>query len=212
MIGPAPADTLPALYEALAKAAANFLPIAKNRTVKIATRAGGSYLFRYADLDAIIAATRPSLAACGLSVVQPILTTEGGTVLATTLLHSGGGYLTSSVPLPGMTGDPKEYGALITYLRRYAYTALLCVASDDDLDQDGGGSVRALAPDRLAAHLQAIADAPTYGVLKTAYAAALAEAEQVGDADAIKRFAKARDAKMAAASGASTKGAGNADG
>lgn len=125
------------LFAALAKAQGAFQAIAKNRTVKIPTKNGGNYTFRFADLEAIIAATRPALTDNGLSVVQVVRTGA----LVTILGHESGAALESSVTLPDMhpAADPKEYGAKITYLRRYAYQSMVCVIADDDLDEDGEG-------------------------------------------------------------------------
>lgn len=129
-----------ALYAALAKAQGEFAPLAKNRSVEIAMRSGGKYRFRYADLEAVLAATRPALASNGLAVIQRIAPVAGSNVnqLVTTLVHSDGGHIESVVNLPADNyGDIKNLGAAISYLRRYSYTALVCVAADDDLDEDG---------------------------------------------------------------------------
>lgn len=133
-------NKMAALYAALSKAQGEFAPLAKNRTVTIKTKQGYSYEFRYADLEAVLAATRPALAANGLAVIQRIAPVAGSNVnhLITTLVHADGGHIESAVNLPAENyGDIKNFGAAISYLRRYAYTALVCVAADDDLDEDG---------------------------------------------------------------------------
>jgi hypothetical protein len=132
-------DKQAALYAALAKAQGAFAPIAKNRAVQIRMKEGGTYRFEYADLEASIAATRPALTVNGLAVVQSIGNTEG-LHLDTVLVHADGGMMYSRVPLPNNDmRDPKAFGAILTYLRRYEYNALLCLAADDDLDEDGTG-------------------------------------------------------------------------
>lgn len=126
-----------ALYAALAKAQGEFLPIAKNRNVKITMKSGGSYQFRYADLEAIIAGTRKALSANGLAVVQMLESTGAGTLLVTKLVHAEGGVVYSDVKLPAPSdSDPKAFGAVVTYYRRYAYSAAVGVAADDDLDEN----------------------------------------------------------------------------
>ncbi len=129
------------LATALAKAQGAFRAIVKNREVKIATKSGSSYNFKYADLEELIDATRVHLAANGLSVVQLII----GTSLRTALLHESGEQLISEMPLGAAAGgdDIKTFGAKVSYLRRYAYQSMLCLAADDDLDEDGteGGPV-----------------------------------------------------------------------
>lgn len=123
-----------ALYAALAAAQAEFLPIAKNRKVVIKGDRS-SYEFRYADLEAINAATRPALSKHGLAVFQTI---DNGR-LSCVLSHSSGGTISSSVPIQDASAksDPKQFGGLITYMRRYLVAAILCVAADDDLDENG---------------------------------------------------------------------------
>lgn len=126
---------IPRLAAALAAAQAKFKPLAKNREVTIRPKERAAYTFRYADLQACIEATRPALAEQELAVIQTIT----GGELITTLVHSSGEAVSSSIPLgtPRDLAEPKAYGAAVTYLRRYAYTAILCLAADDDLDEDG---------------------------------------------------------------------------
>jgi hypothetical protein len=139
---PAPAvDMGPAaaLYAALAKAQGQFQPIVKNRDVVIAMKSGGSYRFRYADLEEITAKTRPALSQNGLALVQTVEHGQQGPLLVCRLMHAQGGMMASEVTMPTARdlGDPKAFGAAITYLRRYMVTAMLGVAADDDLDEDG---------------------------------------------------------------------------
>jgi hypothetical protein len=134
-IGPAAA-----LMAALAKAQGEFKPIEKNREVEIIMKSGGKYRFRYADLEEIIAKTRPALSANGLSMIQTIEHSQAGQLLTCKLMHAGGGIITSELPIPSARefgGDPKSFGALISYHRRYMVTSMLGVAADDDLDEDG---------------------------------------------------------------------------
>lgn len=129
-----------ALMAALAKAQGEFKPIEKNREVTIQTKSGHSYKFRYADLEEIFTKTRPALSANGLSLIQTVEHGQNGQMLTCKLMHSGGGIITSEVLIPSARefgGDPKAFGAAITYFRRYMVTAMLGVAADDDLDADG---------------------------------------------------------------------------
>ena len=133
-------DPLAQLYGALAKAQGDFLPLAKNREVEIAMSKGGRFRFRYADLEAVLASTRPAMAKHGLSVHQVVegVPNTPSSELVTVLAHEGGGTVRSVMPLPSNHGgDIKSFGATLTYLRRYALTSLLCIAADDDLDEDG---------------------------------------------------------------------------
>lgn len=119
------------LFAALAKAQAEFPAIPKNRTVTIRHKSGAQHSFRYAELDTIIAATRPALSKHGLSVLQPI----DGDKLTTVVTHEGGGTIKSVMQMPHMEADLKIYGAALSYLRRYQYQAMLCLAPDDDIDE-----------------------------------------------------------------------------
>ena len=125
-------ESIAALSAALAVAQGEFKPLAKNRHVTISMKSGGSFKFRYADLEATIDATRPALSKNGLSIIQPIVDDR----LLTLLIHSSGEFIESSLPLPSSVGDdPKQYGAKISYLRRYQYQSIVCVMADDDLDE-----------------------------------------------------------------------------
>lgn len=129
-----------ALMAAMAKAQGEFLPIEKNREVTITTKSGHSYKFRYADLEEIFSKTRPALASNGLALIQTVEHGQQGPLLSCKLMHAAGGMITSEVLIPSardMAGDPKAFGAAITYFRRYMVTAMLGVAADDDLDADG---------------------------------------------------------------------------
>lgn len=127
------------LYAALAKAQGQFLAIEKNRAVEISMKTGGRYKFRYADLEEILTKTRPALSSNGLALIQRVVQTEAGPILECSLMHADGGVITSEVQIPGARelADPKAFGAAITYHRRYLVTAMLGVAADDDLDEDG---------------------------------------------------------------------------
>lgn len=131
-------EKMPELFAALATAQGAFPEIPKNRHVVIKPREGAAYTFDYADLQQILAAVRPALSANGLSIVQPVIPDEAGeSWLVTALLHTSGAALVSRVPAPQPTADPKQYGGLLTFMRRYLLCSLLCIAADADLDDDG---------------------------------------------------------------------------
>jgi len=132
-----------AMFAALAKAQGGFQDIKKNREVTVRPRDKPSYTFRYADLDAAIKATRKPLSEHGLFVIQPLNDVNERTseaVIETILGHEEGGTITSRLRVINDYPDPKQFGAVVTYLRRYAYTSMLNIAADDDLDEDGSPS------------------------------------------------------------------------
>lgn len=122
------------LASALAKAQLEFSPIRKGRTAKIFSPKG-NYTYQYADLADVISATTPALSKHGLVISQPVeLRVQEGTV-TTLLLHSSGQWLGSTCSF--LVGDRmQETGSRITYLRRYALSGMLGVASEDDTDGD----------------------------------------------------------------------------
>lgn len=129
-----------ALFAALAAAQAAFDPIAKNQEAVIRPRDAAKmpYTFVYADFAEIIACTRPALTANGLSIVQPLVPRGDGLVLMTILLHAGGATMSSECEAPNRdVADLKEFGGRYNYMRRYQYQGLLCLASEDDIDEDG---------------------------------------------------------------------------
>lgn len=125
-------EALAKLFGALAAATSEFTPIHKNRQVTIKSEKG-SYSFVYAELSESIDATRPALAKNGLAVVQPYTKLGDVAILRTVLSHSGGGLMVLACEIP-RAQNIKDLGGSLTYLRRYTYNALLCLAADEDLD------------------------------------------------------------------------------
>lgn len=133
MIDDARAD----LHAALAAAQGEFPAIVKDKKVQ-----GRSYAFSYASLDTILDAVRPALVKHGLAVSQ----TFRGDELVTLLLHKGG-WSVESVLLVGQAGGAwQEFGKAVTYARRYALTAILGVAAEDDDDDPGERKPQATTP------------------------------------------------------------------
>lgn len=99
------------------------------KTVKVATKTGGSYTFKYADLSACMAAAAPLLAQKGLSVTQLITDRK----LITILAHKSGQWFKSEIGI-GNASDYQALGSAITYLKRYSYCAILGIVADDDDD------------------------------------------------------------------------------
>jgi hypothetical protein len=118
------------LAAALAKAHAEFPSIKKDKTVKVATKTGGSYTFAYAPLDSILSAVRPVLANHGLSVMQ----TVDGDQLVSVLVHESGETLMARCSIIFERGTAQEYGSSLTYARRYSISLLLNLCPDEDED------------------------------------------------------------------------------
>ncbi len=129
-------ETLMALTASLAKASAEFDEVTRNKEVKVKTQQG-EYKFKYATLDAIIAATFPALHKNGIVVIQMPVMAGNRLVLLSRLMHESGEFIESGLPLQG-GNDPKALGSAITYARRYVLSALLGVAAEED--DDGGAA------------------------------------------------------------------------
>ena len=108
-------------------------------TVKVATKTGGSYTFDYATLPHIIETIKPHLKECGLSYSQLI---NGGGVF-TMLMHNSGQYIASYTNFESKVDSLQDFGGKITYLKRYALTAILGIAADDDDDGNSASGNKA---------------------------------------------------------------------
>jgi hypothetical protein len=101
---------------------------------------------KYADLAAVIKAASPVLAKHGLAVSQHVTTGEdGGSRLATWLLHESGQYICEAMPLLLPKEDPQGQGSAITYARRYSYMAVLGLVADED-DDGNRASTQVMPP------------------------------------------------------------------
>jgi hypothetical protein len=91
---------------------------------------------KYADLAAVVAATRPVLFAHGLAVTQVFCPseTEKVIVIETVLIHKSGQFWSGVLTMPLDKATPQATGAAMTYARRYCYSALLGVITEKDLD------------------------------------------------------------------------------
>lgn len=123
------------LFAALAKAQGMLSAPPKNREVEVFSRRTQSkYKFKYATLDAIIDHVRKPLTENGLWFVQTLQNGDGRYKLITRLTHSSGQYIESETPLLVDAADNQAFGSALSYMRRYALSAILGVAADDDDD------------------------------------------------------------------------------
>lgn len=92
------------------------------------------YNTTYADLGTVIRAVKDSLGDVGVAVIQsPTLTDAQGYVCLTTrLLHESGEWLEDTCSSPLQFTDPQAFGSAVSYLRRYALTAMLGLYQRDD--------------------------------------------------------------------------------
>ncbi len=135
---PAPPDMsaqIDRIADALAKAQAQIRAAAKDRE-------NPHLRTRYATLASVWDAAREALTSNGLSVTQPSsFSMEKKTVLVVTvLLHPSGQWIRNELELPVAQATPQGIGSVITYARRYALSAVVGIAPDDETEDDGTGT------------------------------------------------------------------------
>jgi len=87
----------------------------------------------YASLGDVLAVCKEPLASNGLSILQLVGSDTKGTYLETILLHSSGESICSTLTVtPTKANDLQALGSAITYCRRYALQAMMCIPSVDD--------------------------------------------------------------------------------
>lgn len=95
---------------------------------------------KYADLGDILEGIDEAMAAATLAVVQSVEKPEAGISVTTRIIHTSGQWIEfgpTTLPVEKMT--PQSAGSAITYARRYALSAALCLVADDDDDGNGAG-------------------------------------------------------------------------
>jgi hypothetical protein len=140
--------TFAKLAAALAKAQANYGDLKASQVAD-----AEKYVYKYADLAAVLAAVRPALNAAGIALLQGVAMqrpqgSSGLIVLVETrLIDQSGEWLATTVKLPSGEVAPQKVGSLVSYLRRYALLAMVGVAAEDD---DGKEAQQAAPPKRTA--------------------------------------------------------------
>jgi hypothetical protein len=94
---------------------------------------GGSFTYKYASLPAILKACNPVLHKHKLAISQSF---DNGDIV-TSLIHESGDEMQSRMACSADGLKPQDFGAKITYYRRYAIVAMLGIAPDDDTDAAG---------------------------------------------------------------------------
>lgn len=95
------------------------------------------YKSKYATLENILTAAKPHLKKHGLAVVQ----FPEGDGLTTMIVHESGEALQATANLHMKDATPQGQGSAITYMRRYALSAALGIATEDD--DDGNAASKA---------------------------------------------------------------------
>ena len=108
------------------------------KAIKVAKKDSENPFFKsaYADLVSVVKASREALCDNGLSIIQRIDKEEGRLILFTRLGHASGQWMESMIPITPPNSNIQTLGSYLTYLRRYAYAALVGVVASDE-DDDG---------------------------------------------------------------------------
>ena len=85
---------------------------------------------KYATLENFLDTIKPTLAKCGLSFSQ----FPDGEGLTTILMHTSGEFLKANTKMTLRDQTPQGQGSAITYMRRYAPSAVLGIATQEDDD------------------------------------------------------------------------------
>jgi hypothetical protein len=99
------------------------------------------YKSKYATLDNVLDTIKEPMALNGLSFSQ-FPTNDG---LTTILMHTSGEWMQSWVKFTPKDATPQSQGSAITYMRRYALSAILGIATevdDDGAKASGTGKVK----------------------------------------------------------------------
>lgn len=81
---------------------------------------------KYADYNAVVSSTRGDLQEQGLRVKQVLGHIDGNLAVTTRLIHiESGQFIQDTAPVAHKPSDPQSQGSGITYMKRYAYVAML---------------------------------------------------------------------------------------
>lgn len=121
------------LAEALAKAQLEFTAVKKSRTASIPTKSGKDYSYNYADLADVLDMCRPILNKHGIALSQPLRLMDGK-IRVSTRIQLGAEVLESDGIAINENLLPREFGAMLTYWRRYDGSSFLGISTEDDID------------------------------------------------------------------------------
>lgn len=89
------------------------------------------YRSNFATLEGIWTTIRPTLVKHGLSISQ---LPTGENELTTILLHVSGEFISATIKMTPKDSTPQSQGSAITYMRRYAMSAILGLVTEEDDD------------------------------------------------------------------------------
>jgi ERF superfamily len=148
------------LAEALSAFQAETITFKKQKTATVRGRSQTGkdyeYTYKYADLGDILPVVNPLLSKHGLSWSSKLKRDEAGELmLYFRLLHVSGETDDGEMPL-GVPKNckPQELGSAMTYMRRYAITAQLNLATEEDDDAQAAQSAARQSPQPTSAPVE----------------------------------------------------------
>lgn len=143
-------EKLDLVFASFAAAQAEMPNIIKSADVKVQTRTGGSYSFKYVPLDEAIETVKAIYADHDLAVSQMVGSDIGEdftarTYIFTIVLHKSGQWFGDKVYIDDhlykvdkvngkVPVSAQEAGSAITYFKRYAYVSINGLSADEDDD------------------------------------------------------------------------------
>jgi len=123
-------ESIKTLLDSMVKAQKEFVTLPKDKD---------GYGYKYTDLDTVITTVRPILAKNNLGFMQSLTMTEDNRPgITTRLFNTAGEWIEDTIALPDVamakTNAAQNMGAAITYMKRYALSAILGISSDEDTD------------------------------------------------------------------------------
>ena len=159
-------DSIKELAAAMSKAQAMIEGALKHSENSFYKKPGGG-VHKYADLESVWDAIRPTLEPTGLSLIQFPISREGGVGVESILTHKSGEWISNEFVLPLAKQDAQGGASCITYCRRYSAAAIFGVVQEDD----DGNAAAAKQKDKAGGH----GDAPMSTKLSPEKAATLAK-------------------------------------
>ena len=102
-----------------------------NKSVKVKTKNGGEYSFKYATFSNGLNIIRPLLHKHKLSFSQIV---EKDASVTTILMHTSGQFLEGNLHLKTNEENAQAIGSLITYTKRYSLFSMIGLIGEDDDD------------------------------------------------------------------------------
>lgn len=118
------------LFDALFRLQQSLPTLKRDKLVTVKHKSGGTHQFRFAPLDSIMEALKPLFDKAQLGLIQAV----DMDCLTTRVFHTSGQWMESETFLNRLQANMQDFGAEITFKRRYALSALLGIVTDDDGD------------------------------------------------------------------------------